>query len=123
MMSKTTFSMTDQEYFVLLCQRISEACVNIAHSYDEYLTLCFICVEFGDVGREWFHVLSSLDDKYDRKECDQKFDNALKTTQHKYSIGTLVDIVKKHGIDENRAEHIITKTDKPGIDIHIKDNN
>ena len=104
-------SISDQEYFELLCQRISDACVNIAHTYDEYLTLCFICVEFGDVGRKWFHLLSSVDEKYDRSECDRKFDNAVKTTQHKYTIGTLVDIAKKMGVDTTKPRGRHKKTE------------
>lgn len=111
-MKQTSNSMTDLEYFELLCQRISDACINIAHSYDEYLTLCFICVEFGDVGRRWFHLLSSVDEKYDHSECDRKFDNAEKTTQHKYTIGTLVDIAKKMGVDTSKPRGRHQKTEE-----------
>ena len=38
-MNRKTNSMTDQQYFELLCQRIYDASCNIAHTYDEYLSL------------------------------------------------------------------------------------
>ena len=60
-MSKINSNMTDQQYFELLCQRIFDASVNIAHTYEEYLRFAFVCSMFGDVGREWFHRICALD--------------------------------------------------------------
>ena len=110
-MKKTDFSMTDGEYFVLLCQRLYEAGANVAHDYADYIQLCLICVEYGTDGREWFHKLSSLDEKYDPKDCDFRFDNCTKTTRHDVKIGTLVEIAKKHGIDTSKPRGRRAKTD------------
>lgn len=110
-MRKTTFSMTDEEYFVLLCQRIYEAGANIAHDFKDYIQLCLICVEYGADGREWYHKLSSLDEKYDPKDCDFRFDNCTKTTRHDIKLGTLVDIAKKHGIDTSKPRGRRVKDD------------
>lgn len=104
--------LSDTEYFELLCQRIQVAALNIAHSYDEYLTFCFICCEFGDVGRQWFHLLSSVDPKYDEKDADEKFNNCLLNTHHKWTIGTLVDICKKHGIETSKPRGRHAKTEQ-----------
>lgn len=109
-MRKTVFSMTDGEYFVLLCQRLYEAGANVAHDYADYIQLCMICVEYGTDGREWFHKLSSIDGKYDPKDCDFRFDNCTKTTRHDVKIGTLVDIAKKHGIDTSKPRGRRAKT-------------
>ena len=109
-MRKTDFSMTDGEYFVLLCQRLCEAGANVAHDYADYIQLCLICVEYGTDGREWFHKLSSLDEKYDPKDCDFRFDNCTKTTRHDVKIGTLVEIAKKHGIDTSKPRGRRAKT-------------
>ena len=111
-MRKTDFSMTDGEYFVLLCQRLCEAGANVAHDYADYIQLCLICVEYGTDGREWFHKLSSLDEKYDPKDCDFRFDNCTKTTRHDVKIGTLVEIAKKHGIDTSKPRGRRAKTDE-----------
>ncbi len=98
-MSKINSSMTDQQYFELLCQRIFDASVNIAHTYEEYLRFAFVCSIFGDIGREWFHRICALDAKYDAKKADTQFDNCQKTSRHEITLGTLVHIAEQQGID------------------------
>lgn len=112
MTNRFSNQLSDAEYFELLCQRIQVAALNIAHSYDEYLTFCFICCEFGDAGRQWFHLLSSVDPKYDEKKADEKFNNCLQSTHHKWTIGTLVDICKQHGIDTSKPRGRHAKSDE-----------
>ena len=92
-------SMTDQQYFELLCQRIYDASVNIAHTYDEYLRFAFVCSMFGEVGRQWFHKLCAFDAKYDTTQADSQFDNCQKTSRHEITLGTLVHMAEQHGID------------------------
>lgn len=111
-MKKNFHSMTDQEYFVLLCQRLYDARINIADSYKEYVELGFLCVEFGNDGREWFHKLSSLDEKYSQAHCDKQFDNCLKTTEHKISIASLVHLCQLNGIDTSKPKGRPAKTDE-----------
>lgn len=111
-MKKIFNSMSDVEYFELLCQRLKDAGINFTHEYYDYLYFGFICGEFGEKGREWFHALSSFDEKYDRAYTDDKFNNVLKTTKHKWTIGTLVDICKRHGIDTSKPKGRPAKTDE-----------
>ena len=98
-MTKLNSTLTDQQYFELLCQRIYDASVNIAHTYDEYLRFAFVCSMFGETGRQWFHKISSLDAKYDNGQADVQFDNCRKTSRHEITLGTLVHIAEQHGID------------------------
>lgn len=81
-MKRINSSMTEQQYFELLCQRICDASVNIAHTYDEYLRFAFVCSIYGEVGRQWFHKICAIDDKYDAKQSDSQFDNCQKTSRH-----------------------------------------
>jgi len=103
-MNRKTNSMTDQQYFELLCQRIYDASCNIAHTYDEYLRFAFVCSVFGEIGREWFHKICALDEKYDVRNCDTQFDNCQKTTRHEITLGTLVHMAQEHGIDVSIPE-------------------
>lgn len=98
-MNKINSNMTDQQYFELLCQRIFDASVNIAHTYEEYLRFAFVCSMFGDIGREWFHKICALDAKYDAKKADTQFDNCQKTSRHEITLGTLVHMAEQQGID------------------------
>ena len=109
-MKRNDASMSDQEYFVLLCQRLYDQRVNIAHTYKEYVDFGFLCAEFGDDGREWFHLLSSVDEKYTKKHCDKQFDNCVKTSRHELTIASLVDLCKKHGIDTSKPRGRRAKT-------------
>lgn len=92
-------TMTDQQYFELLCQRIFDASVNIAHTYDEYLRFAFVCSIYGEVGRQWFHKICAIDEKYDAKQSDYQFDNCQKTSRHEINLGTLVHMAELKGID------------------------
>ena len=96
-MNRKTNSMTDQQYFELLCQRIYDASCNIAHTYDEYLRFAFVCSVFGEIGREWFHKICASDEKYDVRKCNTQFDNCQKTTRHEITLGTLVHMAQEIG--------------------------
>ena len=103
-MKKCNYSMTEQAYFELLCQRINDASVNIAHTYDEYLRFAFVCSLFGEVGRQWFHRLCAFDAKYDSKHCDEQFDNCQKTSRHEITLGTLVEMARANGVDVGKPK-------------------
>lgn len=112
-MKKINSTMTDQEYFELLCQRIYDANSNIAHSYDEYLRFAFVCSIFGEVGRKWFHKLCAFDAKYDHEKCNSQFDNCQRTTRHEITLGTLVHMAEQHGIDTSIPKDAKPKRGRP----------
>ena len=105
--------MTEKEYFELLCQRIYDASVNIAHTYDEYLRFAFVCSIFGEVGRQWFHKICAFDSKYDETKCDAQFNNCQKTSRHEITLGTLVHMAEQHGIDITVPKETKPKRGRP----------
>lgn len=68
--------------------------------YDWFIIGCALASELGESGREYFHVLSRQSAKYNRVECDKKYDECLKT--NRIGIGTLFHIAKDYGIITNR---------------------
>lgn len=106
-------SMTDQQHFEVLCQRIFDARVNIAHSYDEYLRFAFVCSTFGGVGRVWFHKICAFDEKYDYQQADHQFDNCQKTSRHEITLGTLVYMAGQKGIDTSVPEEAKPRRGRP----------
>lgn len=112
-MKQVNSSMTEQEYFELLCQRIYDASVNIAHTYDEYLRFAFVCSIFGEVGRQWFHKICAFDGKYDAAKCDVQFNNCQKTSRHEITVGTLVHMAEQHGIDISVPKEAKPKKGRP----------
>ena len=112
-MNKKINSMTDQQYFELLCQRINDASCNIAHTYDEYLRFAFVCSTFGEIVMTRFHKICAFDEKYDVRNCDTQFDNCQKTTRHEITLGTLVHIAQEHGIDVSIPEEAKPRRGRP----------
>ena len=53
---------------------------NIADDYrDWYAIGRSLASEFGEGGRQWFHIISAQSKKYDGVECDKQYDNCLCT--------------------------------------------
>lgn len=72
----------------------------ILDDYKDYLNAALaIAHGLGEGGREEFHRLSSLSAKYSREECDEKFNNCLKTGNGEMTFGTLIHMAKEVGID------------------------
>ncbi|MVM36516.1 hypothetical protein GO730_00650 [Spirosoma sp. HMF3257] len=72
---------------------------NVAHT--GWLILAFCMSTLGEPGRDLFHRISQLSDKYDTAKTDEKFDEAVAkcrfTTPWKF-----FDIAKKYGIDVSK---------------------
>lgn len=74
--------------------------LNIASSYFDYLNLSFaISNGFGEVGRAYFHALSSQDTKYNSVHADRQYDLALKRGKTGVTVGTFYHMLKSAGID------------------------
>lgn len=84
-------------------EMISE-CVNLGHNlapdYESYLRLGFALSEgFGESGRQWFHSLCSVSEKYDSRHADKQYDHCLKgRNTQKVTVGTLYWMLKQVGI-------------------------
>lgn len=72
--------------------------IDIAPSYQEYLNLAFALAHgFGEPGRQYFHTLCQVSPKYNQRDADKKYDNALKT-RTKVTVGTFYYMLKQVGI-------------------------
>ncbi len=52
--------------------------INITEDYNDWLSYGFTLCYLGESGREIFHNISCISDKYDPDECDEKYDYMLK---------------------------------------------
>jgi predicted P-loop ATPase len=72
---------------------------NIAPTYHEYLHLSFALASgFGESGRQYFHSLCSLDEKYNSIHADNQYNLALKRGVDKIGVGTFYFMLKNAGI-------------------------
>lgn len=78
-------------------------CVSLRHDiapdYESYYKLAFAIAEgFNEYGRQWFHSLCSVSDKYDGRHADKQYDIALKGNKQGVTVGTLYWMLKNVGI-------------------------
>jgi len=97
--------------------------INIAESYEDFLLVALSIADgYSEGGRQYFHAIASLSDKYDTAQADKKFDNALKTKNGKVKIGSFFHLCKQAGIelrteDESRAFAVARAAKKNHSDI------
>ena len=72
---------------------------NIAQDYHTYRDLSFsIASGFGESGRQWFHALCQVSDKYNSQHADKQFDIALRRGKDGITVGTFYWMLKQVGI-------------------------
>lgn len=86
--------------------------LNICEDYQEWVSTAYALIsEFGEAGRDYFHTLSSISNKYSTDDTDKQFDNCLRnhsTSKSKIStIGSIYYAATQAGIETYSQE---TKT-------------
>ena len=82
-----------------LVEKIEASGISIAPSYDEYLKLAIVFAnEQGEVGRDLFHRVCSLDPSYNSRDCDEQFNEVSKRGYSDCTTGTLVHLMKRHNV-------------------------
>lgn len=99
-------------------------CVNLGHNlapdYESYLRLGFALADgFNESGRNWFHSLCSVSEKYDSRHADKQYDHCLKARgSQKVTVGTLYWMLKQVGIhapeDSKKAVQIAAMGKRAG---------
>ncbi len=79
------------------CKVIAERNVDITSTYDSWIKVGFALACLGESGRQFYHLCSSQNEKYDRRETDRKFDNLLKGNGS-ITIATFFKICKDYGV-------------------------
>ena len=90
---------SDLEHLKLVAQRLAESGKDITTEYGDWMNVTFACASLGEQAREDYHTICSQYSGYKREECDQKFDNCLKTGSGQVTLGTLMQMAKNAGID------------------------
>ena len=100
-------------------KEVQQRSINIAPNYQDYLNLSFALVDgFGDSGRNYFHILCSIDEKYDSRHADKQYDIAIKRGKSGIGVGTFYFMLKQAGIeiksDSGQAISIVAMGKKSG---------
>mgnify|MGYP002622741219 FL=1 len=92
-------SYNDLEHLQLVAQRLVEAGKDITANHGDWILVTFACASLGEQAREAYHTICSLYPGYKRGECDEKFNNCLKTGRGQVSLGTLMKMAQDAGVD------------------------
>lgn len=87
------------EHLQLVAQRLVDAGKDITVNYGDWIDVTFACASLGEQAREAYHTICSVYPGYKREECDEKFDNCLKTGHGVVTLGTLMKLAQDCGID------------------------
>lgn len=109
-MNKKKF--TDLEHLQLVAGRIAQGGVDITREYEDWIKVTFACASLGEAAREPYHEICRYYPGYTREECDEKFDNCLRTGRGDVTLGTLMELAKRHGIDVSLPKGRRPKADK-----------
>lgn len=109
--------LTGTEFDELMTKIISSG-RNLADDYDTYLKIGFaLADEFNESGRQYFHAISSVSNKYDSKQCDRQYTHCISAGgSKKIKIGTLYYFCKINGIElksnESKFLEVVSKKAK-----------
>lgn len=82
-----------------IVKNIEENKIDIVDNYDEWIRVGFCIKKYctKEVGRDFFHRISKLNNKYSKTECDKKFDNLYNAKSEKeISINYLFTLINKY---------------------------
>lgn len=88
-----------------LTETVETAGADIAPTYIEYVQLAFaIATDCGEAGRGYFHRLCRMSAKYQRKQADRVFSNALATKHGDIHLGTVFHLAETAGVTLRKEE-------------------
>lgn len=89
---------TDEQFNSYVQEIVSKG-IDLAPDYESYLNLSFALAQgFGENGRNYFHALSSVNEKYNSPHADRQYSIALKRGKTGITIGSLYYLFKQNGI-------------------------
>lgn len=90
------FDDTDERVY-MACMEIKRRNIDMTENYDDWINIGFSLASQGEEGREYFHIVSSQNGKYNERETDRKFDGFLRGNG-RIGIGTFFHYCKLFGV-------------------------
>ena len=81
-----------------LTSQLEQRNIDITDNYNDWVEIGAALSTLGNDGRELFHRISRLSNKYNTRQCDTKYNNILRWN-HNFTLGTLIFHCRKASID------------------------
>ena len=102
-------------------EQIEKTQIDITNDYQDWGVICLALSSLGEPGRDIYHRVSQFHPDYKRKDCDVKFDHALKNNRSLKTPAKFFGIAKDYGIDTTLPRVIspanLENPDKPKISL------
>ena len=94
-----------------LVEKIQNSGTDITDYYKDWFSIgCSLASEFGESGRNWYHIISEQSPKYKPDECNRQYDKCLRCCS-RTSIRTFFYFCKQFGILlEQNLKQTLSKT-------------
>lgn len=106
---KVAFSDSDIDNLV---RDIRQRSINLVPTYEQWRDVGFALASgLGEAGRDYFHIISQIDDKYKQSICDRQYTFCIRgSNSNKITIGTFFYRCKEHGLTivSERTQRITT---------------
>lgn len=89
---------TTVEKVAQLTSEVVRRGIDLTDGYNNWVEIGMALANLGEVGREFFHAVSSVYPGYDQTKANVKFTNLLRTTR-KVTIGTFFHQCEAHGVN------------------------
>jgi len=106
-------NMSDIERVEFCVKALENQGHDITGTYDPWFETAMSLASLREPGREYFHRVSSMHPKYDYKDADLKFTNALNTGNGSINLGTFFYYCKEAGIELPKNNTSTTGGKKP----------
>ena len=94
---RRSFADDTDERVYMACREIERCRIDMTADYGTWIQLGFSLASLGEEGREYFHIISRQNPKYNQRETDQKFTSFLRGN-NRVSIGTFFHFCKQFGV-------------------------
>jgi hypothetical protein len=102
-----------KRHLAAVVERIETHKMDICGEYSsEWLLIAFCLSTLGEAGRGYFHRVSALSEKYDEKDADAKFDNAIATSRFT-TPWKFFQIAKDYGVDVSKPKRETAQSSTP----------
>lgn len=89
--------------------------IDITETYKQWVSVAFALIsEFGEQGREKFHMLSRQNSRYQYEESDRKFSSCLKSHGSGITIKTIFHLAKEAGVELANHENYLHEERRTG---------
>ena len=114
-----------QDEFERIISELQAANISCVEDYRDWISIGFgLADQFGEAGRQYYHVLSSASQKYEQSMCDRQYTHCLRgngKAGNKITIATIYWFAKQAGINtlSDRTKKIAAATStlkKSGLD-------